>query len=71
MSQCQVPCRLHRISPEAGADVADVEGVVAAVEVVAVATVAAAGGAVDYDGAAGVVVTGTSEQGKSQTWDWG
>jgi hypothetical protein len=62
MSQCQVPYRRDRIDPGAATGV---EVVGAAVEVVVVAAVAAADEAVDYDGAAGVVVTAQG------TWDWG
>ena len=74
MSQCQVPYRRDQIDPGGGAVVGfatAVGGVGAAVEVVVVAGVAAADEAVDYDGAVGVVVTATAEQGMSQTWDWG
>ena len=66
MSRGQVPYRRDRMQPGAGGVATGVGGVVAAVEVVVVAAIAAADEAVGYDGAAGAGVT---ERGMTRTWD--
>ena len=64
MSPCQVPYHRPRIDPVAATAV----GIVAAAEVVVVATVAAAGEVVGYDGEPAVALA--PERGMTQIWDW-
>lgn len=68
MSQYQVPYRQDRKDPAAGLVAV---GGVAAVEVVVVGAVGAAGEVADDGAAAGAVVVAAAEQGMTQTWDWG